>query len=204
MSTTKLTLAQKVANLNTPLTWDNIQNKPPFGTEANTILEGSKFIEGLGVNGYGGTIQDPGQKVAGKCYFDINTKSLFLCKTTNNLTSPNSDYFTSFDNKSLLNKLENLFNVKEDKTKLSFNEINNINLDNIRKSGLYSSGGWSNNISGLPAEISDSSSRAFYLIVLALSSDSYCQQILYSFKGIIYYRAITGYNLNYTQWRKII
>ena len=38
MSTTKLTLAQKVANLNTPLTWDNIQNKPPFGTEANTIL----------------------------------------------------------------------------------------------------------------------------------------------------------------------
>jgi hypothetical protein fgonA2_06654 len=107
MSTTKLTLAQKVANLNTPLTWDNIQNKPPFGTEANTILEGSKFIEGLGVNGYGGTIQDPGQKVAGKCYFDINTKSLFLCKTTNNLTSPNSDYFTSFDNKSLLNKLEN-------------------------------------------------------------------------------------------------
>jgi hypothetical protein fgonA2_06654 len=109
MSTTKLTLAQKVANLNTPLTWDNIQNKPPFGTEANTILEGSKFIEGLGVNGYGGTIQDPGQKVAGKCYFDINTKSLFLCKTTNNLTSPNSDYFTSFDNKSLLNKLENLF-----------------------------------------------------------------------------------------------
>lgn len=112
MSTTKLTLAQKVANLNTPLTWDNIQNKPPFGTEANTILEGSKFIEGLGVNGYGGTIQDPGQKVAGKCYFDINTKSLFLCKTTNNLTSPNSDYFTSFDNKSLLNKLENLFTFK--------------------------------------------------------------------------------------------
>lgn len=204
MSTTKLTLAQKVANLNTPLTWDNIQNKPPFGTEANTILEGSKFIEGLGVNGYGGTIQDPGQKVAGKCYFDINTKSLFLCKTTNNLTSPNSDYFTSFDNKSLLNKLENLFNIKEDKTRLSFNEINNINLDNIRKSGLYVSNGWSNNISGLPTEISDSTSRAFYLITLALSSDSYCQQILYSFKGIIYYRAITGYNLNYTQWRKII
>ena len=120
MSTTKLTLAQKVANLNTPLTWDNIQNKPPFGTEANTILEGSKFIEGLGVNGYGGTIQDPGQKVAGKCYFDINTKSLFLCKTTNNLTSPNSDYFTSFDNKSLLNKLENLFTFKiESKTIIS-------------------------------------------------------------------------------------
>ena len=100
--------------------------------------------------------------------------------------------------------LENLFNIKEDKTRLSFNEINNINLDNIRKSGLYASSGWSNNISGLPAEISDSTSRAFYLIVLALSSDSYCQQLLYSFKGIIYYRAITGYNLNYTQWRKII
>lgn len=100
--------------------------------------------------------------------------------------------------------LENLFNIKEDKTKLSFNEINNINLDNIRKSGLYTSAGWSNNIIGLPSEISGSDSRAFYLIVLSLSSDSYCQQILYSFKGIIYYRAITGYNLNYTQWRKII
>ena len=100
--------------------------------------------------------------------------------------------------------LENLFNIKEDKTKLSFNIINNINLDNIRKSGLYASGGWSNNISGLPAEISDNTSRAFYLIVLALESDSYSQQILCSFKGIIYYRCITGYNLNYTQWRKII
>ena len=100
--------------------------------------------------------------------------------------------------------LENLFNIKEDKTKLSFNGIDNINLDNIRKSGLYVSDGWSNNISGLPAEISDNTSRAFYLIVLALSSDLYCQQILYSFKGIIYYRAITGHNLNYTQWRKII
>lgn len=120
MSKPKLTLAQKVANLNTPLTWENIENKPPFGTEANTILEGSKFIEGLGVNGYGGTIQEPGQKVAGKCYFDINTKSLFLCKTTNNLTSPNSYYFTSFDNKSLLNKLENLFTFKiESKTIIS-------------------------------------------------------------------------------------
>ena len=108
MASTKQSLADKVKILNTPLTWENIENKPPFGTEANTILEGSKFIEGLGVNGYGGTIQEPGQKVAGKCYFDTNTKSLFICKVTNELTSPNSDYFTSFDNKSLLNKLENL------------------------------------------------------------------------------------------------
>ena len=35
-----------------------------------------------------------------------------ICKVTNKLTSPNSDYFTSFDNKSLLNKLENLSNFK--------------------------------------------------------------------------------------------
>ena len=32
---------------------------------------------------------------------------------------------------------------------------------------------------------------------------AYCQQILYSFKGLIFFRAKTGANTGFNQWRKI-
>lgn len=198
MSTTKLTLAQKVANLNTPLTWDNIQNKPPFGTEANTILEGSKFIEGLGVNGYGGTIQDPGQKVAGKCYFDINTKSLFLCKTTNNLTSPNSDYFTSFDNKSLLNKLENLY-----KNMLYHpDRWGPVHEDSLITTGLYQ-------LVGVTSKLVHGfcGSQAFILVLnTGLYTDDWITQIAFSYYSIetpIAFRTRRGSDKQWTPWRYV-
>jgi len=43
----------------------------------------------------------------------------------------------------------------------------------------------------------------FYLVVFSLESGSYCQQILYSFKGLIFYRAVTGSNSPFGQWRKL-
>ena len=61
----------------------------------------------------------------------------------------------------------------------------------------------SNNIVNLPAELNHNEGRAFYLLVFALENGAYCQQILYSFKGLIFYRAITGANSAFTQWKKL-
>ena len=99
--------------------------------------------------------------------------------------------------------MENLYTTKEEKTKLSLAQINNVNLNTITEPGFYTSSGWSNNIVNLPAELNHNEGRAFYLLVFALENGAYCQQILYSFKGIIFYRAITGANSTFTQWRKI-
>lgn len=102
-----------------------------------------------------------------------------------------------------MGELENLYITKEEKTKLSLTQINNVNLNNITEAGFYTSSGWSNNIVGLPSELNNNEGRAFYLVVFSLENGDYCQQILYSFKGIIFYRAITGANSTFTQWRRI-
>ena len=100
--------------------------------------------------------------------------------------------------------VENLYTTKEEKTKLTLAQINNVNLNSIIEPGFYVSVKWDNNISGLPTELNNNEARAFYLIVFALdSTNSYCQQFLYSFKGLIFYRAITGTNSTFTQWRRI-
>ena len=101
--------------------------------------------------------------------------------------------------------LENLITLKENKTKISFTPISNVNLDNIKESGYYISQSWGNNISGLPLELNGDSDKAFYLQVFALNNvNSYCQQILYSFKGKIFYRAITGVGNSFSNWIKIV
>ena len=99
--------------------------------------------------------------------------------------------------------VENLYITKEEKTKLTLSQINNVNLNSITESGFYTSSGWSNNIVGLPAELNHNEGRAFYLVVFSLENGAYCQQVLYSFKGLIFCRAITGANSAFGQWRKI-
>ena len=100
--------------------------------------------------------------------------------------------------------VENLYIIKEEKTKITFKEINNINLNTITESGFYVSPKWDANIVGLPQELDNNNGRAFYLKVMALKDlNNYCQQILYSFKGLIFYRAIIGANSTFTQWRRI-
>lgn len=100
--------------------------------------------------------------------------------------------------------MENLYTTKEEKTKISFSRINNINLNDLKTSGFYLSASWDNNIIGLPSPIASIGLRAFYLQVFSLNeSNSYCQQILYSFNGNIYYRSITTSNGNFSNWVKI-
>ena len=103
-----------------------------------------------------------------------------------------------------VNRLENIYTIKEEKTKITFKEINNINLNTITESGFYVSPKWDANIVGLPQELDNNNGRAFYLKVMALKDlNNYCQQILYSFKGLIFYRAIIGANSTFTQWNRL-
>ena len=173
-----------------------------YGTQESTALEGNKFTQMTGKD-YGGILNIAGQKEAGKAYWDNNTKKLYICKNNNSDISPNVNNYVPFDSNSLFERLENLYTTKEEKTKLSLTQINNVNLNNITEAGFYTSSGWANNISGLPQELNNNEGRAFYLVVFSLENGGYCQQILYSFKGVIFYRAITGANTGFNQWRKI-
>nr|DAS50132.1 MAG TPA: putative tail fiber protein [Caudoviricetes sp.] len=174
-----------------------------FGTEEGKALEGMMLARLAGCVGYGGDIQIAGVKDINYIYYDRNTRKMYKCLNQNSDVSANVANFIPLDNNSLLDRLENLNTTKEEKTKLSLTQINNVNLNNVTGAGFYVSSGWGNNISGVPQELDNNDSRAFYLVVFSLESGSYCQQILYSFKGLIFYRAVTGSNSPFGQWRKL-
>lgn len=144
------------------------------------------------------------EAVKGNVYYFPGNKKFYICKEAQNrrvsVPDGNFEELSIWENRK---RLENLYTTKEEKTKLSLTQINNVNLNNITEAGFYTSSGWANNISGLPQELNNNEGRAFYLVVFSLENGGYCQQILYSFKGVIFYRAITGANTGFNQWRKI-
>ena len=144
------------------------------------------------------------EAIQGNVYYFPANKKFYICKETQNrrISVPDVKFeeLSIWENRK---RLENLFTTKEEKTKLSLAQINNVNLNTITEPGFYTSSGWSNNIVNLPAELNHNEGRAFYLLVFALENGAYCQQILYSFKGLIFYRAITGANSAFTQWKKL-
>ncbi len=95
-----------------------------FGIIEDTVLEGNKFTQMMGKD-YGGILNIAGQKEAGKAYWDNNTKKLYICKNNNSDISSNETNYIPFDNGSILERLENLFNVKT----YTYNNTNDINAD---------------------------------------------------------------------------
>ena len=145
------------------------------------------------------------ESMAGNIYYFPGNKKFYYClkSQTSRVSVPNADFeeLSIYQNRK---KLENLYIIKEEKTKITFKEINNINLNTITESGFYVSPKWDTNIVGLPQELDNNNGRAFYLKVMALKDlNNYCQQILYSFKGLIFYRAIIGANSTFTQWNRL-
>lgn len=146
------------------------------------------------------------EAVKGNVYYFPGNKKFYICKEAQNrrvsVPDGNFEELSIWENRK---RLENLITLKENKTKISFTPISNVNLDNIKESGYYVSPSWGNNILGLPSELSGYNGKAFYLQVFALNDiNSYCQQILYSFKGKIFYRSITGAGNSFSNWIKII
>jgi len=78
------------------------------GSQFVVINVDSRLNEIMGLE-FGGNIQDTGDKVRGKCYFDNVTKFYYECIEDNSLTYNDSGKFRAISNKPISDKLENLF-----------------------------------------------------------------------------------------------
>ena len=88
-----------------------IINITEYGTEADTVLEGKRLAEIIGLE-YGGNIQDAGAKTTGKFYYDKALKYYYECIANNSLTYNDGSKFRAISNKPLSDKVENLFKVE--------------------------------------------------------------------------------------------
>ena len=86
-----------------------LMNPSTLVTTSNLVAELEK-IAGLE---FGGNIQDAGDKVRGKCYFDNVTKFYYECIEDNSLTYNDSGKFRAISNKPISDKVENLCEIKE-------------------------------------------------------------------------------------------
>ena len=80
------------------------------GSQFVVINVDSRLNEIMGLE-FGGNIQDTGDKVKGKCYFDNVTKFYYECIEDNSLTYNDSGKFRAISNKPILDKVENLFEI---------------------------------------------------------------------------------------------
>ena len=71
----------------------------------------SRLNEIMGLE-FGGNIQDAGDKVKGKCYFDNVTKFYYECIEDNSLTYNDSGKFRAISNKPISDKVEDLSKVE--------------------------------------------------------------------------------------------
>ena len=91
-----------------------IINITEYGTEENTVLEGKRLAEIIGLE-FGGNIQDAGAKVTGKFYYDKALKYYYECIANNSLTYNDGSKFRAISNKPILDKVENLYKVQQAK-----------------------------------------------------------------------------------------
>ena len=84
-----------------------------FGTTANTILDGAKLAETLGIP-YGGSLNNTNAKTVGTAYYDSTTKKTYKCTIANSLNYADSNYYEAISNNDLLVKLQNLTINKSD------------------------------------------------------------------------------------------
>ena len=96
-----------------------------YGTTEGKALEGMMLARMFGCIGYGGDIQEPGVKDINYLYYDRNTRKMYKCLNQNSDVSANVANFIPLDNNSLLDRLENLFNVKT----YSYHNTEDVNSD---------------------------------------------------------------------------
>lgn len=78
------------------------------GSQFIVINVDSRLNEIMGLE-FAGNIQDAGDKVRGKCYFDNVTKFYYECIEDNSLTYNDSGKFRAISNKPISDKVENLY-----------------------------------------------------------------------------------------------
>lgn len=88
-----------------------------LGTTANTVLEGKRLAEIIGLE-FGGNIQDTGTKTTGKFYYDKALKYYYECIANNSLTYNDGSKFRAISNKPISDKLENLYEKRSGFTRI--------------------------------------------------------------------------------------
>lgn len=83
------------------------------GSQFVVINVDSRLNEIMGLE-FAGNIQDAGDKVRGKCYFDNVTKFYYECIEDNSLTYNDSGKFRAISNKPISDKVENLCEVSKE------------------------------------------------------------------------------------------
>ena len=94
-------------------------NLSDYSTNNNVI----KQIEKVAGLGYGGNIQDIGNKTKGKFYYDSVTKFYYECIEDNSLTYNDATKFRAISNKPISDKVENLFTFGDGWVKFPFGLI---------------------------------------------------------------------------------
>ena len=97
---------------NVPNATSDTAGKVMLGTTANTALEGKRLAEIIGLE-FGGNLQDYGRKEKGKFYYDTANKKYYECIENNNLTYNDTAKFRAISNKSILDKVENLLEIRQ-------------------------------------------------------------------------------------------
>ena len=92
------------------------------GSQFVVINVDSRLNEIMGLE-FGGNIQDIGNKVKGKFYYDSVTKFYYECIEDNSLTYNDSGKFRAISNKPISDKVENLFSFGNGWVKFSFGLI---------------------------------------------------------------------------------
>jgi hypothetical protein len=106
------------------------------GSQFVVINVDSRLNEIMGLE-FGGNIQDTGDKVRGKCYFDNVTKFYYECIADTNLTYNDVSKFRAISNKPISDKVENLFSFGKNTIKFPDGTILEHGVGVAGKSGTY-------------------------------------------------------------------
>lgn len=83
-----------------------------FGTTSNTVLEGAKLAEILGLT-YGGSLNTSSAKTVNYAYYDSTTKKVYKCIKATSINYADANYFEAISNNDLLGKLQNLGDINK-------------------------------------------------------------------------------------------
>ena len=109
------------------------------GSQFVVINVDSRLNEIMGLE-FGGNIQDTGDKVRGKCYFDNVTKFYYECIEDNSLTYNDSGKFRAISNKPISDKVENLFKVEKQIVNIHNGTVTFVKQGNIVSAGILIQG----------------------------------------------------------------
>ena len=109
------------------------------GSQFVVINVDSRLNEIMGLE-FGGNIQDIGDKVRGKCYFDNVTKFYYECIEDNSLTYNDSGKFRAISNKPISDKVEKLFKIEKQTINIPNGFVSFVKQGNIVSVGILIQG----------------------------------------------------------------